>query len=119
MDKKSIEEDFSFLKQRRGVLAVLIYGSSVTGRNHGRSDIDVCIVAPDEDQWELWMDVDRKVSGKDKYDFHIFEDLGLRMKHRVMENHEVLWSRDEPRLQEYFYKYRELWKDQAKARKVA
>ncbi len=119
MDKKSIEENFSFLKDRQGVLAVLIFGSSVKDRKHERSDIDICIVAPDLDPHELWLDVDRKVRKKEVYDFHIFEDLGLRMKHQIMKNHEVLWTRDRSRLQEYFYWHRKLWKDQSKARNVA
>lgn len=119
MDRGTIENDFSFLKEKEGVLAVLLFGSRVTRREHGRSDVDICIVAPKEDSWSLWLDVDRRVRSKGRYDFHIFEDLGLRLKHQVMENYEIIWCRDEFKLQEYFYTYRKLWNDQAKARRIA
>ncbi|KXB01405.1 hypothetical protein AKJ44_02590 [candidate division MSBL1 archaeon SCGC-AAA261F17] len=119
MDRQTIEKDFSFLKERKGVLAVLLFGSRVTKREHERSDVDICIVAPEEDPWSLWLDVDRRVRSKGRYDFHIFEDFGLKMKHQVLENHEIIWCRDEPKLHEYFYTYRKLWDDQAKARGVA
>lgn len=119
MDRKAVEKDFSFLREKEGVLAVLLFGSHVTGRDHEKSDLDICIVAPGEDPWDLWLEVDKEVRSKEKYDFHVFEDLGLKMKHQVMENYEIIWCRDKYKLQEYFYNYRKLWKDQAKARGVA
>lgn len=120
MDKGEVEGDFAFLKDKEGVLAILLFGSRVKGRVHGRSDVDVCVVAPGEDAWDLWLEIDRKVRPKGKdYDVHIFEDLGLRLKHSVIRNHEVVWCRDVRRLEEYFYLYEKLWRDQAKARGVA
>ena len=44
MDRKKIEEDFKFLEEDEAVLAVLLFGSQVTGETHERSDIDICIV---------------------------------------------------------------------------
>ncbi|KXB07273.1 hypothetical protein AKJ52_00635, partial [candidate division MSBL1 archaeon SCGC-AAA382C18] len=48
-----------------------------------------------------------------------FEELTLKMKHSVIENHQLVWTRNRGNLEEYFYKYRKLWQDQAKARGIA
>lgn len=120
MDIDGVMDDFEFLKKDDRVLAVLVFGSHVKEEAHEGSDVDVCIVAPESDPLEVlgevWENVDTE--GKN-YDVHTFEELSLKMKHQVMENHETVWSRDRYRLQEYFYRFRKLWKDQAIARGVA
>ena len=108
----SIYKDFEFLKDR--VLAVLIFGSAVDGDEF--RDIDVCIVAPEGyNIREIFKRID--VSGK-RYDVWLFEELPLYMKLEVIEKHVVVFSRDLLELYEYFYKFRKLWKDQAKRNKV-
>lgn len=120
MDKEEIEKDFSFLKERENVLAVLLFGSQLRGREHERSDIDICVVAPDADPLKLWLEIDREIRPLGKnYDFHVFEDFSLKLKHEVMENYEIIWCKDKSKLQEYFYRFRKIWEDQAKARGVA
>ena len=120
MDKEKIAKDFEFLRQDEDVLAVLVFGSTVEGKEHDRSDIDVCVVAPGREPWEVLKNIYPEVDTEGKnYDVHTFEEFGLRLKHRVMEDHEILWARDRGKLGEYFYKYQKLWKDQAKARGVA
>lgn len=120
MDEGKIKEDFSFLKEDVNILAVLVFGSQVTGQKHERSDTDICVVAPDAEPSDVMRKVWRNVKTEKKgYDVHTFEEFNLKMKHEVMENYEIIWCEDKPKLQEYFYKYRKLWKDQAKARGVA
>ena len=36
----------SLLKQQQGIEQVLLYGSRAMGRNHSRSDVELCLVAP-------------------------------------------------------------------------
>ncbi len=119
MDKGKIESDFEFLKSDDEVLAILVFGSSVKGREHSRSDVDICVVAPEQNPWEILREVYSEVDteGND-YDVHTFEELSLKMKHSVMEDHVPVWIRDHGKLKEYFYRYRKLWQDQAKARGV-
>ncbi len=120
MDQQQIEDDLAFLKEDGRALAVLLFGSHVTGRAHERSDIDICIVAPDTDPMDIMGDIWTNVSTESKnYDVHTFEELPLSIKHRIMEEHETVWCRDDQQLQEYFYTFRKLWQDQAKARGVA
>lgn len=117
---EKIEEDFEFLKEDERILAVLIFGSRVGGETHGKSDTDICIVAPGSDPWSVLREIFPKVDTEKKgYDVHTFEELTLKMKHEVMENHKIVWCRDEFELQEYFYNYWKIWNDQAKARDVA
>jgi len=120
MDREQVEADFNQLRDDDRVEAVLLFGSHVTGRAHERSDIDICIVAPDTEPIEIMRTVWRNPDlSRDRYDVHTFEEFGLKMKHQVMENHEIIWCRDTYKLQEYFYHYRKLWNDTAKARGVA
>ncbi|ADC66001.1 DNA polymerase beta domain protein region [Ferroglobus placidus DSM 10642] len=105
VEKSDVARDFGFLKDR--VLAVLIFGSSVKGK--GR-DVDVCIVAKDDPK-KILKEVFSKVDAS-KYDVWIFEELPLYMKIEVIENHEIVFCKDELELYEYFYQFRKLWKDQ-------
>ena len=112
VEKSSVAKDFSFLKDR--VLAVLIFGSSV--KEEGR-DIDVCIVAK-SDPKKILKDVFSNVDPS-KYDVWVFEELPLYMKMEVIENHEIVYCKDELELYEYFYFFRKLWKDQKRRNVVS
>lgn len=119
MDIEQLREDYEPLKEDDRVLAVLVFGSQVTGDAHERSDIDICIVAPDAAPMDIMREVWRDAAmSRDDYDVHTFEEFPLKLKHRVMEDHEVVWCRDEQELEEYFYRFRKLWNDQAVARGV-
>ncbi|MFB6284327.1 MAG: nucleotidyltransferase domain-containing protein [Halobacteria archaeon] len=112
-----VSEDFGFLDGNEDVLAVLVHGSVLTERFHERSDIDVCVVAPGTDPSKLMREVYVNVNTERRnYDVYTFEELSLELKHRVIEEHEIAWCRDFGELQMYFYRYRKLWNDQAKAR---
>ncbi|MDY6789009.1 MAG: nucleotidyltransferase domain-containing protein [Candidatus Nanohaloarchaea archaeon] len=117
MDKEQLKQDFLFLKEDSRVLAVLLFGSHVKGNTHSRSDIDICIVAPDTKPWDILSQVFAEVNTERKnYDVRMFEEMGIEMKHKIIENHEVIWCRDEKRFQEHFYFYQKLWRDQSKVK---
>ncbi|RLI84194.1 MAG: DNA polymerase subunit beta [Archaeoglobales archaeon] len=112
VEKEIIEKDFEFLRDK--VLAVLIFGSSVGGE--GR-DVDICIVAPEGfDVREVFRNID--IVGKG-YDVWVFEELPLYMKMEVIDNHEIVFAKDELELYEYFYYFRKLWKDQEKRSRLS
>jgi len=120
MDEKErlrIGADFAFLEEDERVIAVLLFGSSAKKQADGRSDLDLCIVAPKIRDMSDMRKILRKiyeninVQGK-RYDIWLFEELSLYMKVQVMENHKVIFCSDLPSLYEYFYFYREIWKDQ-------
>lgn len=115
VEEETLKRDFSFLKRRKDVLAVLLFGSHAKGEQDRRSDLDICLVAPScRDRLGLLKEVYRNldVHGK-KYDVRIFEDLPLYMKAEVMESNKPIHVKDLYELHEYFYFFRKLWLDQA------
>jgi len=106
-----IEKDFEFLKKNKKILAVLLFGSQASKEAHKRSDIDICIVAPNENPKAMLKDVLRKINAEN-YDMHIFESLPLYIKMSVIENHKIIFSRDKYEMYEYFFFFRKLWEDQ-------
>jgi predicted nucleotidyltransferase len=110
-------KDFGFLRDR--VLGVMLYGSVGRGEGHERSDIDICIVAPDaEDPASLWREAMSQIRNE-SYDVRIFEALPLYMKMAVIDGGTVVCSRDILDLYEYFYPFRREWKDQEHRQQIS
>jgi predicted nucleotidyltransferase len=110
-----VKEDLSFLQDpvwREQILGVLLYGSQATGEAGPRSDIDLCIVAPQAaDRSFLWRKFISHLRDS-RYDVRIFELLPLFLKAAVMEQGVLVHCQDEPELYEYFYPFRRDWQDQ-------
>jgi len=112
-----VKNDLEFLKDRfwqEKVLGVLLYGSHARGEAGFRSDIDLCIVAPevaDSDLPALWMEFISNLRDH-RYDVRIFEYLPLHLKMAVIEEGIVISSRDRLELCEYFNPFRREWGDQ-------
>ena len=120
MDRKQVEKDVEAFKEIEGVKAVLLYGSQVEGRSHGESDWDICLVAPEKESWEVVKKTfHREETRREKYDVHTFEELLLKIKIRIIENHETLWKQEDFHLDEYLHRYRKIWNDTSKARGIA
>lgn len=114
MDKRDIERikrDFKFLSD--SVLAIVVYGSRAKDEETERSDTDVCIVAPNTDGFKIF----RETLHLD-YDIRIFELMPLFLKIEVIENHEIIYTRDILDFYEYLYFFRKLWKDQEHRQKI-
>lgn len=108
MDKnlvKKIKKDFEPLHTR--VLGIVLYGSLTKGISSSRSDIDICIIAPNEDAFKLFRETLSL-----NYDIKIFETMPLFLKIQVMQHHRVLYAKDLYELYEYFYVFRKIWNDQ-------
>ena len=114
MDKCDIERmkrDFEALSEK--VLAVVVYGSRAKNEETERSDIDVCVVAPNADSFKIF----RETLNLD-YDIRVFELMPLYLKREVIENHEIVFTRDILDFYEYLYFFRKLWKDQEHRQKI-
>lgn len=107
--KEDIEKDFDQFRDK--ILAILIFGSMVNEGGSIRSDIDICLVAPNYDSSKLFTEILR-TRLTEKYDVKIFELLPLKLKGGVLENHIVLWSKDEKELSYYLHKWGRVWQDQ-------
>jgi predicted nucleotidyltransferase len=104
------KRDFLFLQDR--VLGIMLFGSWALGEANERSDIDLCIIAPEvEDKASLWREAISEPRNS-RYDVRIFELLPLYMKMAVIEEGVVVYSRDVLDLHEYFYPFRREWGDQ-------
>lgn len=114
--KKLLEQiriDFSIIIQEKEILGILLYGSYLMDKETSRSDIDICIVAPNEDIHQLISFILQNVNvTSKKYDVRVFQELPLYIKIQVIENGELLYSANELDLYEHFYLYRKLWNDQ-------
>ena len=119
-----MKRDLKFLEDKlwqERVLGVLLYGSHARGEASPRSDIDLCIVAPevaDSDLPALWREFISNLRD-DRYDVHIFEMLPLHLKMAVIEEGMVISSRDRLELYEYFYPFRREWDDQKHRQSVS
>jgi len=110
---KQLKKDLSILEKRKDILAVLLFGSRLFPEYvTNRSDIDICVVAPNvKNHFDLQLELYRLVRN-DKYDIKVFELLPLYLKIEIIKNHEIIFARNKLDLYEYFYFYRKLWKDQ-------
>ena len=108
-----IKLDFVKIFERRKILGMLLFGSNLNDNQTNRSDIDLCVVSPEEDSHQLFSDICSKINvvGK-KYDIKFFTELPLYIQIQVIENGIVVYSPDELDLYEYFYPFRKIWEDQ-------
>ncbi|MBN1215867.1 MAG: nucleotidyltransferase domain-containing protein, partial [Candidatus Lokiarchaeota archaeon] len=106
--------------EKKDIIGILLYGSYSKNQQMNRSDIDICIVAPNENSIELLdliagnIDMMRK-----KYDVRTFSDLPLFMKIQIIHDGILIYTPDKFDLYEFFYKYRKLWNDQQKRQELS
>ncbi|MHA1720375.1 MAG: nucleotidyltransferase domain-containing protein, partial [Promethearchaeota archaeon] len=48
-----IKSDFRFILENKSILGVILYGSYLSGDESNRSDIDICIVASDQNLYQI------------------------------------------------------------------
>jgi len=117
---EQIYSDFSIIIQKKEILGILLYGSYLMDKETSRSDIDICIVAPNEDIHQLISFILQNVNvTSKKYDVRVFQELPLFIKIHVIENGELVYSANELDLYEYFYLYRKLWNDQKHRQEIS
>jgi hypothetical protein len=111
------KRDFQFLQDR--VLGIMLFGSWARNDASERSDIDLCLVAPEvEDKAALWREAISEPRDS-RYDVRIFELLPPYMKMAVIEEGLVIYARDILDLYEYFYPFRRVWEDQKHRQQVS
>jgi predicted nucleotidyltransferase len=117
-----VKNDLLFLHEsfwQDQVQGVLLYGSVARSDAGPRSDIDLCIVAPEAaDKAALWREFISHIRDN-RYDVRIFELLPLHIKIAVIEEGLVVYARDILELYEYFYPFRREWEDQKHRQEVS
>lgn len=116
---KKVQLDFSFLRkmiESGEIHSILLYGSYVKRVVTQRSDVDICIVAPNyktpKEQARLLGYIWQNINAN-KYDVRIFESFPLYIKIDVIGNNEIIFTKNAPDLSYYFYSFRKLWNEQS------
>jgi predicted nucleotidyltransferase len=110
---KQIKKDFQFIKNNPKILGLLLYGSHLRDDTIDPRDIDICIVAPNQNLYEMYQYIMSNLKSHiGDYDIRFFEELPLHIKGPIMEEGLVIYSPDEPALYEYFFfSARKEWED--------
>jgi len=91
-------------RQDQDVLAVIVFGSCARGDDGPVSDLDICLVLQPEDYSNLKLSRKRleylKVFGIPGLDIHIYQQLPLYIRKRILKEGEILFCRDEEVLYE-------------------
>ena len=89
---ETIQPLLSELRLHSEIIAIILFGSVTHGKVRGDSDIDISIVTrsnvPDSTRMELLS------YGSDKIDIHLFLDLPLTIRMRVIREGELLFCSD-------------------------
>ena len=105
-----LKEDFSFILKNSAIFGVMLYGSYLTGDETNRSDIDICIVTPEQNLYQMHKYINHNLERhQDRYDIRFFEELPLYIQGNIIENGKVILSHDITELYEYFYPFRRQW----------
>jgi len=117
---KKILDDFSDVIANKKILGILLFGSYAIDQETNRSDIDICIVAPDEKMDDLLSYIWQKINvAIKKYDVRMFSELPLYIKIQVIKKGILIYSPNKYDLYEYFYFYRKLWADQKHRQEIS
>jgi len=111
MNRKSLQSIKRDLKDLQKY-EVVIFGSYCTSYFNSRSDIDIAIITREQDPTKSRKILfDLFAFQKSPYEFHLFELLPLNVKMEIIDKHQIVWG-DVQNIEEYFYHFRKLWKDQ-------
>jgi len=115
-----IYNDFQKIINKKNILGILLYGSVVKATETNKSDIDICVVAPNEDKYQLISYILQNINVTlKKYDLKLFSELPLYIKIQIIEKGILIYSPDKLELYEYFYPYRKLWADQKHRQQIS
>ncbi len=115
-----IFNDFQEISNKKDILGILLYGSLVRDTETKKSDIDICVVAPNEDTHQLVSFILQNINvGLKKYDIRLFSELPLYIKIQIIERGILIYSPDKLELYEYFYLYRKLWANQKHRQEIS
>ena len=117
---EQIHIDFSHVIRKKDILGILLYGSYSKSKNTNKSDIDICIVAPNEEVHQLLSFILQNINVEaNKYDIRIFNELPLYIKIHIIEDGLLIYSSNKLDLYEFFFIYRKLWDDQKHRQEIS
>ncbi len=92
---KKIEELLKIAKRNKNIIAVVLFGSFARGKKTAK-DIDICMFLKKTDHKIII-----KISSvSDKFDVHIFEDLPVYIRQRILKEGRIIYCSDNKLLYE-------------------
>ncbi len=85
------------VKEDEAVLSVLLFGSHARGQETPTSDIDLCLVLPRDREARTDQTAVRMAyleGGSGRLRIHVFQQLPLHVRRRVLKEAVVLWCKD-------------------------
>ena len=102
-------------RQDQDVLAVIVFGSCARGNDGPASDLDICLVLQPKDYSNLKLSRKRleylKFFSIPGLDIHIYQQLPLYIRKRVLKEGEILFCRDEEVLYELAFRTAQEFED--------
>ncbi len=110
--ENQIREDFSFIKANPKILGVILYGSTIYGKHHQRSDIDICIVTKYKKLVKGYNFIMENLRNNlNVYDIRFFKEFPLTIQGEIIEHGIPIISTDIYELYEYFFPFRKRYED--------
>jgi len=102
---RHIEHLLAKAQQDRRILAILLFGSVARGEATVRSDTDVCLVLRADRYAPLELSrIKLEYAGDTALDVQVFQQLPLYVRHRVLKDGEIVFSRDDDALYELAFR---------------
>lgn len=109
---RQLERLLTIAEEDRDVLAVLLFGSAVRGERTPTSDVDVCLALHARNYDAFTLSHKKLVYLKQvDLDVHIFQQLPLYIRRRVLKEGRVLFCRDEDVLYELAFRTAQAFED--------
>jgi hypothetical protein len=95
-ERKQIDRLLAKAQQDARILAVFLFGSAARGEQTERSDIDLCLVLQPARYASLELSrIKLEYLGEVDLDVQVFQQLPLYVRHRVLREGRVVFSRDD------------------------
>jgi predicted nucleotidyltransferase len=109
---RQLERLLSAVQADRDVLAVILFGSAARGEQTPASDVDVCLVLASRKYTPLALSRKKLAYLKQgTLDVHLFQQLPLYIRRRVLKEGKVLFERDTDALYELAFRTAQAFED--------
>lgn len=90
-----VQDVARLIKSHKRVHSIIMFGSSARGESTEESDIDICIIEDPDFEFELSEKLKIMRNIPEKFDISFFHDLPLNIRQRVLQEGEILYTKDD------------------------
>jgi predicted nucleotidyltransferase len=112
MLEKQLEKLLKKAEQDSDILAVILFGSTVRGEAALASDLDVCLVLQSRRYDPMYLS-NKKLEylKRGALDIHVYQQLPIYIRRRVLKEGEILFVKDEESLYEIAFRTAQAFED--------